>query len=212
MHRGILIASILAAAAPAAAQAVEPGRYRLTGEQDVASELVLNKDGGFAYFLIAGALDERAAGRWSAEGPVVTLSVEPKPVPPAFTAGAAARTGDATLALKVSWPDGRGIPGVDLRVGFAEGEPVADYTQEDGWSLPAEEKRKPIWVELSVPMYDLPPSRFPIDIAAANTLSFTLTPNDMGVFDFTGVRIEAEEKRLIVHRGGARLRYEAVRD
>ena len=210
MYRGILLAAIVAA--PAAAQAVEPGRYRLTGEQDVASELVLRKDGRFGYFLIAGALDERAEGSWSTDGSVVTLTVEPKPVPPVFTAGAASRTAAAPLTLKVNWPDGRGIAGVDLRVGFGEGEPVVDYTQEDGWTLPAEESRKPEWVELSVPMYDYPPARFPVDVETANDLSFTLTPNDMGVFDFSGVRVEAERKRLIVHRGGAGLHYEAVRE
>lgn len=186
------------------------GEYRLVGEQDVASGLALRPDGRFDYFLIAGALDEQARGRWSAADGVVTLATEPRPVPPAFSQLAPAATDAAPLTVKVSWPGGRGIALVDLRIGFDEGEPVYGYTQEDGWSLPAGERRTPRWIELKVPMHDFVSPRFPIDLAAGNALAFTLTPNDLGTFDFTGVRIEMAEGALVVVRDGARLRYEAV--
>lgn len=188
------------------------GTYRLVGEQDVASGLRLRPDGRFQYFLSAGALDERSEGRWRSDGGAVILTTEPKPVPPVFQTGASARVQGAPLRVKVSSPDGGGIAGVDLRIGFDEGEPVEDYTQEDGWTLPADEKRIPRWIELEVPMHDIASPRFPIDLAAGNALAFTLVPNDLGVLDFTGVRVEVADKALIVHRGGARLRYEAVRE
>ncbi len=202
---------LLAAAGGAAAKERSPGgEYRLVGEQDVASGIRLNPDGRFQYFLIAGALDEKAEGRWSAAGGRVVLVTEPKPVPPAFTRAKTGKTDSAALSVRVDSPEGRGIAGVDLRIGFDEGAPIEAYTQEDGWSLAAEEARTPRWIELAVPMHGLASARFPIDPAAGNALAFTLVPNDLGVIDFTGVPIRVEKKALVVERGGGRLRYERV--
>lgn len=196
----------------AAAERDPAGIYRLVGEQDVASGLRLQADGRFQYFLSAGALDERSEGRWSSDGGMVTLVTEPKPVPPLFQLSALAKTKSAPLRVKVSWSGGRGIAGVDLRVGLDDGMVLDGYTQEDGWSLPAVEGRKPLWIELAVPMHGVRSPRFPIDLKAGNALAFTLTPNDIGVFDFTGVRVDAANEALVVHRDGARLRYVAVRE
>jgi hypothetical protein len=204
---------LLALGSAAAARERSPaGTYRLVGEQDAASGLALKRNGHFRYFLIYGALDEEAEGRWSVADGVVTLVTEPKPVPPAFSRRPSAKSDSAPLTVRVSWPDGRGVALVDLRIGFDEGPPVDGYTQEDGWSLPAEERRIPRWIELKVPMHDFTSPRFPIDLAAGNALAFTLTPNDLGKFDFEGIRIEVEPGALIVLRGGARLRYQAVRE
>lgn len=207
-----LLPLLVAGAAPAASERSPAGTYRLVGEQDVASGLRLERDGRFQYFLIAGALDEQAQGRWRVAGGLVTLATEPKPVPPVFTPQPPAGTKEAALSVKVSSPEGRGLSGVDLRVGFDEGPPVEHYTQEDGWTLPTDEKRAPRWIELKVPMHDVASPRFPIDLASGNALAFTLVPNDLGVFDFTGVKVELAKKALIVHRGRSRLRYEAVRE
>ncbi|HEX8469157.1 MAG TPA: hypothetical protein VF620_15280 [Allosphingosinicella sp.] len=207
-----LFPALLIGASANAAERNPAGAYRLVGEHDVASGLRLRKNGKFQYFLSAGALDEQAAGRWSVSGGVVALVTEPAPVPAVFAPGPSARTDETALSVKVSTPGGEGIAGVDLRIGFDEGEPIEDYTQEYGWSFSADEKRRPRWIELAVPMHALASPRFPIDLAAGNALAFTLTPNDLGVFDFAGVRIEVAKKALIVHRGGARLRYEAVRE
>ncbi|HEX8308690.1 MAG TPA: hypothetical protein VF645_09775 [Allosphingosinicella sp.] len=205
-----LAALLLLASAPAAAERGPAGAYRLVGEPDVASGLRLLRDGRFQYFLSAGALDEQAEGRWTVAGRVVTLATEPKPVPPLFRADPPGRVEGEWL--RVNSPSGDGIAGVDLRIGFDEGPPVEDHTQEDGWSLPPDEKRTPRWIELRVPMHAVASPRFTIDPAAGNALQFTLVPNDLGVVDLTGVRVEVAKKALVVHRGGARLRYEAVRE
>ncbi|MEA3010145.1 MAG: hypothetical protein QOJ91_1837 [Sphingomonadales bacterium] len=207
----LLLPLFLLGAEAGAADRSPAGSYRLVGEQDVASGLRLQPGGRFQYFLSAGALDEQAQGRWSVAGGVVTLITEPAPVPPVFEAARSTRTAEAALTVKVSSPSGDGIAGVDLRIGFDEGDPVADYTQEYGWSLPADEKRVPRWIELTVPMHGIVSPRFPIDLAAGNALAFTLVPNDLGVLDFGGIRVEVAKKALIVHRGGAALRYEAVK-
>jgi hypothetical protein len=208
--RWALLLLVALGSAAAAGERNPAGDYRLVGEQDVASGIRLQSDGRFQYFLIAGALDEQATGRWSLTGGVVTLVTEPKPVPPRFSQAPSKRAEGAALAVRIDTPQGRGLAGVDLRVGFDQGEPVEGYTQEDGWTLPAGERRPPRWIELSVPMHRLASPRFPIDLAAGNALAFTLVPNDLGILDFEGITIRVAGKALIVERDGARLRYEAA--
>jgi len=202
----LLACVLLLFASPAQAKG-PAGRYRLAGQPDEASEIVLAADGRFRYFLAAGALDERAEGRWRAEGKTLRLTTLPAPVPATFAPGPATRTAEAPLKVKVSWPDGRGIAGVDLRVGFDSGPPVEDYTQEDGWNLPSDEKRLPRWIELAVPMHGLASPRFPLRTDSANDITFVLTPNDLGVLDFSGIEVEFDRDRLLVHRGGGTLTY-----
>ncbi|HEX8620361.1 MAG TPA: hypothetical protein VF718_00150 [Allosphingosinicella sp.] len=202
---------LLALAGGAGAKERSPaGDYRLVGEQDVASAIRLSPDGRFQYFLSAGALDEQAAGRWSRTGDSIVLVTEPRPKPPVFSQQAPGRTAAAALAVSVVSPEGGGIAGVDLRIGFDEGETIESYTQEDGWSLPPDERRTPRWIELAVPMHGLASPRFPIDLAAGNALAFTLVPNDLGILDFEGIPVTVEKKALVVQRGGGRLRYERV--
>lgn len=211
--KNLLVSLLLAlGAASPAAEPSPAGSYRLTGEQDVASGLRLQSDGRFQYFLIAGALDEQAQGRWTVAEGVVTLVTEPAPVAPAFSPAEPGRTNSAALLVKVNSPAGRGLAGIDLRIGFDEGPPLEAYTQEDGWALPTGEKRVPRWIELVLPMHVFTSPRFPIDLAAGNALDFTLTPNDLGVFDFKGVKVEVAKQALIITRGGGRMRYEKVRE
>jgi hypothetical protein len=207
---GLLLAAL--GSGLAAKQPSPAGHYRLTGEHDVVSELLIKPDGHFSYGLIAGALDEQAEGRWRREGESIFLTTEPRPVPAAFSAAEAKRTETAPLTVRVVWPNGRGVAGTDLRVGFAEGYPVDDYTQEDGWALSADERRSPIWVELSLHMFGLPPARFPIDAGRANALTFLLTPNDLGTFDFQDMRADIAPGRLVLHRGESRMVYLRVRE
>lgn len=201
-------AMIALLATPSGTVAKSPaGHYRLVGEQDVASELVLNQDGRFIYFLAAGALDEHAEGRWASDGRTVKLTTEPKPTPATFRAGTAAPTTEVPLRIRVAWPDGRGIAGVDLVILFDSGPPVMDYTQEDGWSLSSDEKRRPRRIELALPIYALNPQGFAIDPATANDLTFVIEPNDLGVVDFQETPLTIGTGRLVMHRYGGTLTY-----
>ena len=63
------------AVAPDAEEGVA-GHYYLTGMMETGSELLLQPDGVFKWYLIVGALDLLAEGHWTAKGDVVTLIVE----------------------------------------------------------------------------------------------------------------------------------------
>ena len=140
------------------------------------------------------------------------LATEPKPVPPVISAGAVSKKPGVPLALHVVAPNGQAIAAVDLRVGFDAGEPEEGYTQDYGWTLNERETRTPRWVEFEVPIYQLRSPRFPIDMTKGNVLNFVLTPNDMGVYDFTGMQIDIAPGKLLLHRNDAILTFEVSHD
>ncbi|MEO8176703.1 MAG: hypothetical protein ABI626_08595 [Sphingomicrobium sp.] len=203
-----ILASASGSAAAAPATDSVAGSYRLHGGPDVASELILRPDGKFEYFLMAGALDEQAQGSWRVDGGTLRLETLPKPVAAVFSAGPQKPGGQGKLDLHTTSPTGHGIALVHFTLGFDRGPPVTDYTQDYGWSLDPAEPRTPLWIELSVPMYNLRSQRFPIDLAAGNDVTFILTPNDLGTIDFTGMQIDIQPHRLVMHRDGALIPFE----
>jgi hypothetical protein len=213
---GRSLATVLGAATVAltsqvavAAGDVVAGHYRLHDGPDVASELVLRPDGRFDYFLAAGSLDEQAKGTWEVDGGSLRLRTIPRPVPAVFSGGPKSWAKDAALVLHVTNPAARGIASVHFTLGFDTGAPVKGYTQDSGWSLDLAEKRAPRWIELSVPIYNLHSPRFPIDLTKGNDLTFILTPNDLGTIDFTGMQIDVQPRRLVMHRNGELITFEA---
>ena len=183
------------------------GRYRLEGVHDAAGELLLRADGRFEYALAYGALDERAEGRWVRKGKALALITLPTPVPPVFRLAPRGAPAAGVPTLRVAWPDGRGIGGIDFRIGFDRGEPIVDYTQEDGWTLPAEEHRPPRWIELADPIHGIASPRYPIPDGPAGTLNFVLVPNDIGVVDFNGMVVDVLPDHLFVHRGAGEMSF-----
>src|SRR3954451_17067487 len=114
-----LAAMLLAGSAPS------PAGHYLLHVHEAASELILRRDGRFEYGLAYGALDEEATGRWRRVGNRILLTTVPKPVPAAFSRAKAERTSAAPLALHVTWPNGRAIPGIDFRIDFDSGDPFS---------------------------------------------------------------------------------------
>jgi len=101
------VAMALVVAIPARADhpATLAGHYQLNGVMETGSELLMNPDGTFQWYLVYGALDLFAEGTWNADKGVVTLTAtkDEKAPPPGFD----------TLALTVRGsklvpPDGRG--------------------------------------------------------------------------------------------------------
>lgn len=98
----------LAAFLASPAQAAETGRaghYYLRGVMETGSELMLHADGRFQWYLVYGALDLFAEGRWrEADGRVILTAQKTRDVP---------EPGFETLVLAIKDralipPDGRG--------------------------------------------------------------------------------------------------------
>ncbi|WP_447762058.1 hypothetical protein [Sphingopyxis panaciterrae] len=214
--RTIFLGAALAALPFAAAAAQESpliGEYSLAEGPDVGGGLVIGANGRFQYGLAAGALDERAEGRWEPRGDTVCLHTEPKPVPPAFEKAEPVAVDGAVPTLFVSWPNGRGIAGVDFTIGFDSGDPVEDYTQDYGWTLPADDKRTPRWIEVREPIYDVAAPRYELTDGDGGKLHVKLIPNDIGVVAFDGACLEADKDgAAILHRAEGDMRFRRMSD
>lgn len=201
MKPALLALALLASAASADTGLI--GHYRVAQGPDVAGGLEIGADRRFRYGLSAGALDERAEGRWTEQDGKACLFTEPRPVAPAFALADAPRS--QKPALLVTGPGGGGIAGVDFVLGFARGAPIEGYTQSYGWSMPRGERRRPQWIELAVPMHSLRSPR--IALAGRGKVHIVLTPNDLGVVDFQGACLEARGEHFVLKRGSGELRF-----
>ena len=205
--RTLLLAAALIAAPAAAQDSPFVGEYSLAEGPDVGGGLLIRNDGRFQYMLAAGALDERAEGRWEARGDLICLTTDPKPVPPTMEKGALLEVEGVVPTLLVTWPNGRGIPGVDFTIGFDSGNPVEDYTQADGWTMPEEDQRIPRWIELREAIYDITAPRFELTEADGGKLRAIIVPNDIGVVDFDAACAEKTERGLTLHRAEGDMRF-----
>lgn len=208
--RIFLFAVALIAAPAAAKESPFVGEYRLTEGPDVGGGLLIRSDGRFQYMLAAGALDERAEGRWETHGDRICLTTDPKPVPPTMEKGPLLEVEGATPTLLVTWPNGRGIAGVDFTIGFDTGEPIEDYTQYDGWTLPGDDPRIPRWVELREPIYGITAPRFELTDEDEGRLRAIIIPNDIGVVDFANACAERNGEGLMLDRGDGHMRFVRV--
>lgn len=208
--RNLLFAAALIAVPATAQDSPFVGEYTLAQGPDVAGGLVIQNDGRFLYALYAGALDERAEGRWEIRGDGICLTTDPKPVPPAMEKGPLIAVEGAIPTLLVTWPNGNGIPGVDFTIGFDNGDPVEDYTQVDGWTMPENDTRVPRWVEVREPIYDITAPRYALTEADGGKLRVIIVPNDMGVVDFEGACADKTERGLTLHRAAGEMRFVQV--
>lgn len=205
--RTLLLAAALIAVPAAAQDSPFVGEYSLAEGPDVGGGLLIRGDGRFQYMLAAGALDERAEGRWETRGDTVCLTTDPKPVPPAMEKGPLIEVEGAIPTLLVTWPNGRGIAGVDFVIGFDSGDPAEDYTQVYGWTMPEDDKRIPRWVEVREPIYGITAPRYELAEADVGKLRVIIRPNDIGVVDFEGACAEKTERGLTLHRAEGRMRF-----
>lgn len=187
-----------------------PGQFRLAEGPDAAGGLVLSPDGSFEYFLSVGALDEQSSGRWEVRGDAICLFTDPKPIPPAFVRADDVDPDRESFTLLVTWPNGRGIAGIDFLIGFEEGEPIDGYTQEYGWSMPRDDPRVPQWIEVSEPIYRIAAPRFDLAPHDNGRLHLVLVPNDLGTADFDGACLEETEDGAVLHRGEYDMRFKRM--
>lgn len=175
------------------------GIYRADEGPELAAELNLRADGTYTYAMAVGALDEISQGHWEEDpGGTIHFVTEPKPVPPVFRRLEGAPGPNAPFLL-VTWPNGRGIAGIDFRIGFEQGDPITDYTQTDGWQWPGDEERTPAWIELAEPIHGVASPRYVI-APSEKAFRFELVPNDLGTIDFSEAEARLEDGRLLLVR------------
>ena len=202
-----LVLMLAAVPMPAPAQEAWEGRYVLAEGPDSVGELQLDADGSFRFGMSAGALDTGAEGRWSRSGDHITLRTEPRPKAPVFSLRSTEPDkGDGGFGILVTWPDGKGIAGVDFRIVLDGGTEFSGYTQYYGWQSEPGYDRRIVSIQLAEPIHGTVSPVFENPTNARN-FTFVLTPNDMGVADFDNAPAERSPDGLQLHWRGGVLRF-----
>lgn len=210
-HAGLAGLLALMIPVPALAADCPTGMFIAEAGPDAASALEINANGMFHYMLSVGAVDEAADGRWTCKDGALHLTTMPTPTPPEFKLGTIAQDPGLPFSLRVTWPDGRGVPGVDFNLEMERGDPISDYTQESGWSGDLG-GRMPRAVQVSEPFYGTASPRFPLPSSDHLQVQIILTPNDMGTADFRDTLVSQDGGRLVLHWRSGEMAYSPAAD
>lgn len=210
---GVALLGLIAlnAASPALAADCPTGTFMAAAGPDTASALDINKNGSFRYMLSEGAVDESAQGRWTCNAGTLLLTTTPTPEAPQFTLGKVVENIREGFSIRVVWPDGRGIAGVDFVLALDSGAPIEDYTQASGWSRDLG-GRKPRSISVSEPFYGTASPAFPLTSNERQQIEIILTPNDMGKADFRNVLVTQDGSGLLLHWRGREIPYSPAAD
>lgn len=168
------------------------------------------EDGRFEWVLSVGGLDLRSKGVWDVRDGVIHLTTRPTPVPAEFRfVGLMERMVPAVdeadgdefeysrtpeiVEVQVTRPSGKPFTNADTRTECANGVTIYGFVagsnaHRDGDS--ALQCDRPIAVTVELSSYDVTSSRF--DLAAIGwtpdqALQVEFIPNDIGVYDLTGM-------------------------
>ncbi|QSB44709.1 hypothetical protein IDJ81_00470 [Tsuneonella flava] len=175
------------------------GEY-VFSQMELIAGLRLHADGTFEYGLTVGSLDERAQGRWKRAGDRIELVSDPRPLAPTVTPDTIEATPGKPFAIRVRAPNGRDVPGIDLRIDFETGAPLESYLDGGPWTFPADEHRHPRFVTFTLKGYRIDSGPLPLHAEDGTTANYLLTPNDFGVVDLTGTYLERQADGLLLSR------------
>jgi hypothetical protein len=153
-------------------------------------------DGTFGWEMSVGGLDLRSRGVWEVRDGVVHFTTRPTPVPPEFRfvrIEAGDEPAEQILQVNVTGPRGRPFTNADTLIECANGARIYDFVAgsgayRDGYS--PEDCDTPVAVTIEQSNYNITSPRY--DLAAlgwkpGQALHLEFVPNDIGVFDLTGM-------------------------
>ena len=208
LHRALALAFALtcAAAAPIRAQpAGLAGTY--DGRQmEMATGLELKPDGRFRYALSYGALDEEAAGRWTASGDRVILTSDPVRAP-RFVLVSHGKGQDGMLRLDLDVPKGVSRQYFDAEIAGANGAVQRRQLSEEGLAYPFASNDRPTGIRLVLQMYHIGSEPVRLDPGSGYAVRFRFEPNDIGKADFRGTALRIVGTDLVLDRHGRTIRF-----
>lgn len=157
----------------------------------------LRADGTFEWVLAVGGLDLRSKGQWRERDGEIHFTTLPTPVPAEFRLlglEPKSASSDQVVEVRATLPDGRPFTSADVRIECANGNKIFDFLA--GSSAFYEDDRptdcdRPVAVRVTLPSdYAVNAPRF--DLAEigwqpGQALHVEFVPNDVGVYDLTGM-------------------------
>jgi len=175
-------------ACPAASQVPSDLVGTYDGHQtELGTELRLEANGRFEYYLSYGAMDEMAEGIWTADAEGIVLTSDPVKAPRFELVGTTPGNG-AKLDITLDTPEHLPIQlfaALVLRLGKPGEEAQFD---EDGLHIRRASPNAPAAFELGLPLYDVKSGPFDIP-PGTRAMHFRFVPNDLGKIAFDHQRL-----------------------
>jgi hypothetical protein len=173
-------------------------------QMEVGTELRLEADGRFQYYLSYGALDEMAAGRWESVGDRIALTSDKVTAPRFELVGAQSGSGGLEVTLDV--PHGMPIELFEAAVRFADGNGMPASFEQARVRFKPTRGNPPASVMLAFPIYEIVSEPFPVP-AGTRSMRFRFAPNDLGSVAFDHQVLPRDGESLVLERYGRTLRF-----
>jgi len=175
-------------------------------QMEVGTELHLESNGRFQYYLSYGALDEMAEGTWAASGDGIVLTTPPI-TPPAFELLQTEPGKRSTLTLNIDLPEGEmSQQYFEAIVLDSGGNGSETQFTDDGLTLTFSSGKSASAIVLVLPVFDLSSRRFPVP-AGTGAMHFRFVPNDLGKVAFDHQLMRRDKSDLVLERFGRTLRF-----
>ena len=210
-HLALALSALLLAAAATVATPATAQPASLVGSYDgrqmeMAAGLELRGDGRFRYGLAYGALDEAAAGRWTARGDQVLLTSDPVTAP-RFVLVSQGRTADGVLLVSLDAPQGMSRQYFDVLVLKANGQAERKQLSEDGLSSPFTRDNPPSSIRMLFPVFQVIGDPVRLDPSSGYAVRFRFEPNDLGKVAFQATPLKVVNGELLLDRHGRTIRF-----
>jgi hypothetical protein len=203
----LAMAALATAAAPALAQASPAdlaGTYN-GSQMEVGTELRLEPDGRFEYYLSYGAMDEMAKGAWEASDAGIVLTSDPVKAPRFELVGTDAGSGgvlDITLEVAEDIP----LQLFEVGVRLTDGSGMPATFDKDRVSFKIKRGGQPEGVMLAFPMYQVASDPVPVP-AGTKAMHFRFVPNDLGSVAFDHQLLRRDGDSFVMERFDRVLRF-----
>jgi hypothetical protein len=205
--RSIALAGLTLLARPAfAGEALDDVAGTYNGSQmEVGTELRLEANGRYEYYLAYGALDEMSEGTWVADGDGIVLTSDPFKAPVFELVGTKPGKGSR---IDVTLEAPQQLPAQLFSALLVKADRTATETdfEEDGLRIAMTGADHPVGIVLNLELYgvmselfDLPPG--------IRSMQFRFVPNELGKVAFDHQRLTRDGDAFVLERFDRRLRF-----
>ena len=205
MARSAFVASIFAAAVAlqgdaGAAEGPSPLVGTYSGSQaEVGTELRLEANGRFEYYLSYGALDESAQGTWTVDARGLVLTSDPVK-PPTFQLVGTKPGKRSELVVTLDVPKGMDAQLFSVFLLQPDGNVAEMQFPADGpLHIPSPAGKGPRKIAVAISVYQVASQPFEVS-SGKHALHFRFVPNDLGKVAFDHHRLPWSEDAFVLQR------------
>jgi hypothetical protein len=203
-----IVAALLALLVSNALAADSPGDFAGTyngSQMEVGTELRLEPDGRYEYYLSYGALDEMSEGSWVAEGDAVVLTSDPFKAPTFELVGTRPGKG-ASVDVTLDVP--KGLPLQFFSALLMKPDHTADEAgfDEGPLRIPLTGENHPTAFVLGLEIFDVMSDPYEIP-PNTRAMHFRFVPNELGKVAFDHTRLRRDGDAFVLERFGRPLHY-----